>query len=137
MSKITIEDLKGTTAPQSPKKYSKKLTCAILTKSPIRPTRNGSMFSINLCDQDLSSTVRAVCFDKNMFDKFEANGTYDFEQFKVKKGYGSTNTVEILIDQSTLVKKAASQMKLKECCFTISQILRGDTCHIRFINLQS
>ena len=66
MSKITIEDLKGTTAPQSPKKYSKNLTCAILTKSPIRPTRNGSMFSMNLCDQDPSSTVRAVCFDKNM-----------------------------------------------------------------------
>ena len=31
----------------------------------MKATRNGSMFSVTLCDEDQSSTIRAVCFTKD------------------------------------------------------------------------
>ena len=99
--------------PRSPQKHSRNLTCAIVTKSPVRPTSNGSMFTMNLCDQDPSSTIRAVCFDENLFGNFEANGTYDFKQFKVKKAYSSSNNIEVLIDQFTVAEKPLSRLTLK------------------------
>lgn len=137
MNDTTIEDLKRMSTPQSPQKCSQKLTCAILTKSPLRPTKNGSMFSLSLCDKDPSSTLRAVCFNEDMFSKFETTGIYDFQKYKLKKGFGSLNQVELLIDQFTMVEKAEIQLKIKGSSFTISQILRGETQGIRFINLKA
>ena len=82
-------------------------------KCPVRQTSNGSMFTMNLCDQDPSSTIRAVCFDENLLGNFEANRTYDFKQFKVKKAYSSSNNIEVLIDQFTVAEKPLSRLTLK------------------------
>ena len=63
--------------------------CAVVGKIPVRPTKNGSMFTLNLCDGDSSSTMLTACLNKEMCDEFEPNKTYDFDQFKLKKGYGA------------------------------------------------
>ena len=133
----TVEDLKRIPTPKSPRKYSQKLTCAVLNKSPLKPTRYGEMFSLNLCDEDPSSTIRAVCFNAKMFDKFETSKTYEMKDYKVKKGYGASNDVELLIDSQTVIEKAATELTLQDCTFTISQILRGGSTNLRFINLRA
>lgn len=74
----TIDDIKSSPVPNSPQRCSKKLTCAVLNKSPLRPTKNGSMFSLDLCDNQPSSTIRAVCFNKDMFPNFETNVTWSW-----------------------------------------------------------
>lgn len=86
----SIQDLKELPSPQSPRKCSKKLTCAVLNKSLLRPTQNGEMFSLNLCDKDPSSTIKAVCFNGNMSHKFEPSKTYELQDYKLKKGFGSS-----------------------------------------------
>ena len=136
---LTIETIKSAPVPQSPRKSSQRLTCAVLNKSPVRRTRNdGSMFSMNLCGKDTSSTIRAVCFSEPMFSKFEPNKTYDINQFKVKKAYGkSTSNVELLIDNETRVSMSTSQFALEDQSFTISQILTNETKNVRFIKLKA
>lgn len=111
----------------------------MLTKSPIRPTRNnGSMFSMNLCGRDPSSTIRAICFSEGMFSKFQPNTTYNLNQFKVKKAFGkSSSNVELLVDNDTNVSTSTSQFALEEHSFTISQILNNETENVRFINLKA
>ncbi len=136
---LTIETIKSAPVPQSPWKSSQRLTCVVLNKSPVRQTRNdGSMFYMNLCGKDTSSTIRAVCFSEPMFSKFEQNKTYDINKFKVKKAYGkSTSNVELLIDNETHMSMSASQFALEDQSFTISQILRNETKNVRFIKLKA
>ena len=96
------------------------------------------MFSMNLCGTDPSNTIRAVCFSEGMFTKFAPNRTYDLQGFKVKKGYGKSNsTVELLIDNETNVSASHSQLTLEEKSFTISQILEKQCDNVRFIKLQA
>ena len=58
--------------------------------------------------------------------------------FKVKKGYGKSNsTVELLIDNETNVSASHSQLTLEEKSFTISQILEKQCDNVRFIKLQA
>lgn len=71
-----------------------------------------------------------LCFDENLCGNFETNGTFDFKQFKVKKAYRSSNNVEVLIDQFTVAEKATVQIDIKNCSFTVSQILRGESHHV-------
>ncbi len=71
-----------------------------------------------------------------MFDKFETSKTYELKDYKVKKGYGASNDVELLIDSQTVIEKAATELTLQDCTFTISQILRGGSTNLRFINLK-
>ena len=59
------------------------------------------------------------------------------KQYKIKKGFGSSNNVELLVDQFTIAQKAETQFEIKDCFFTISQILRGEATNIRFINLKA
>lgn len=133
----TIDDIKSSPVPNSPQRCSKKLTCAVLNKSPLRLTKNGSMFSLNLCDNQPSSTIRAVCFNKDMFPNFETNVTYDLESFKLKKAFGNSSSLELLLDRDTKVSTATSQLTVADHTFNISQILRNETENIRFINLKA
>ena len=55
----------------------------------------------------------------------------------MKKGYGSSNQVELLIDEFTKVEKAEIQLKVSDFSFTISQILRGEAERGRFIKLKA
>ena len=97
---ISVEDMSSFPIPNSRTKSTKCLRCFVLNKSPLNlnfafegfvlnksPTKNESMFSLNLCDQDPSTTVRAVCFNKDMFTKIQPSTTYDIESFKYKKAY--------------------------------------------------
>ncbi|CAB4035103.1 Hypothetical predicted protein, partial [Paramuricea clavata] len=68
----TVEEIKKSVVPNSPRRSTSTLTCAVLNKSPIKPTRNGSMFSLNLCDSDQSTTIRAVCFNEDIFSKIQS-----------------------------------------------------------------
>ena len=95
------------------------------------------MFSLNLCDKDPSSTIRAVCFNTDLFSNFETDVTYDLESFKVKKAFGNSSSLELLLDNDTKVSTAASQLKITDHTFNISQILREETENIRFINLKA
>ena len=133
----TIDDIKSSPVPNSPQRCSKKLTCAVLNKSPLRPIKNGSMFSLNLCDKEPSSTIRAVCFNKDMFPNFESNVRYDLESFKLKKAFGNSSTLELLLDRDTKVSSATSQLEITDHTFNISQILRHETDNIRFMNLKA
>ena len=134
---VTIAHIKSSPVPNSPQRCAKKLTCAVLNKSPLRPIKNGSMFSLNLCDKDPSSTIRAVCFNTDLFSNFETDVTYDLESFKVKKAFGNSSSLELLLDNDTKVSTAASQLKITDHTFNISQILRKETENIRFINLKA
>ena len=136
-NKTTIEDIKSSPAPQSPSKSKKKLTCAVLNKSPLRQTKVGSMFSMNLCGEEPSSTIRAACFEGEMFSTFQLNTTYDFNSFKIKKAFGNSNSVELLVDQSTTVTTSTSQLSLEKRSYNISQILRNQTDNTKFINLKA
>ena len=95
------------------------------------------MFSLNLCDNQPSSTIRAVCFNKDMFPNFETNVTYDLESFKLKKAFGNSSFLELLLDRDTKVSTATSQLTVADHTFNISQILRNETENIRFINLKA
>ena len=134
---VTIADIKSSPVPNSPQRCAKKLTCAVLNKSPLRPIKNGSMFSLNLCDKDPSSTIRAICFNTDLFSNFETDVTYDLESFKVKKAFGNSSSLELLLDNDTKVSTAASQLKITDHTFNISQILRKETENIIFINLKA
>lgn len=107
LSKIT-----GMPVPSSPRKLPTALTFSVLNKSPLRPTSRGKMFSLNVFDEDPSSTVRAVCFSEGMFDSFTANTTYDVVNAKVKKAFGTTSLcpIELLIDAKAKVNKAVKQL---------------------------
>ncbi|KAK3745928.1 hypothetical protein QZH41_003072 [Actinostola sp. cb2023] len=94
------------------------------------------MFSMRLCDQDPSSTTRAVCFDETMFESFEVMKTYEMECYKVKKGFGYENDIEVLIDSDTKVKESVTQFKMERSNFTVGQIVRGATENIRFKHLK-
>jgi hypothetical protein len=82
-SKEMIESLKSAPIVSSPSRSKKVLTCAAVSKSPVRPTRNGSMFTLNLCYNKQASTVHAVCFNESMFLSFNMNETYDISEYKV------------------------------------------------------
>ena len=122
-NKTTIEDIKSSPAPQSPSKSKKELTCAVLNKSPLRRTKVGSMFSMNLCGEEPSSTIRviqSVCFEGEMFSTFQPNTTYDLNSFKIKKAFGNSNSVELLVDQSTRFTTSTSQLSLEKRSYNIS-----------------
>ncbi|KAK3745086.1 hypothetical protein QZH41_002962 [Actinostola sp. cb2023] len=91
---------------------------------------------MRLCDQDPSSTIRAVCFDETMFESFEVMKTYEMECYKVKKGFGYENDIEVLIDSDTKVKESVTQFKMERYNFTVGQIVRGATENIRFVHLK-
>jgi hypothetical protein len=92
----TIEEIKDHPVPKSHRKHSEQLTCAVVNKSPLHPTKNGKMFSMNLCDDSSESMLRAVCFNENHFPKFKASRAYDMSSFKIKKAYGNASSVLLL-----------------------------------------
>ena len=135
-NQVTIQSLKDEVPPQSPKKYEGTLRCAVVTKSPLKSTRYGKMFSMNLCGKDSSTTIRAVCFDESMFDEFKAKQSYDVKSFKLKKGFGSSsNEVEVLIDHSTSVEESPDQFTVEKKCFNIVAILRKESQAFHFIDI--
>ena len=75
-------------------KENKTMTWAVLPKSSIRKTKRGTMFTMTLCDRDTTSTIRVVCFEDVMFNKFTATKIYDLKYFKLKKGFGNYNNLE-------------------------------------------
>jgi ssDNA-binding replication factor A large subunit len=133
----TVEEIKKSVVPNSPRRSTSTLTCAVLNKSPIKPTRNGSMFSLNLCDSDQSTTIRAVCFNEDIFSKIQSKKTYDLQSFKIKQSFGNRETPELVLDNETKISLASSQVAIDQCFFTISQILRGETSNSRFLNVKA
>jgi hypothetical protein len=60
--------------------------CAVLNKSPLRPTRTGSnMFSLNLSDENHDSSLRAVCFQEELFSRFDVNKSYAIGIVQIEK----------------------------------------------------
>ena len=82
---ISVEDMSSFPIPNSPTKSTKRLRCFALNKSPLRLTKNESMFSLNLCHLDPSTTVRAVCFNKDMFTQIQPSTTYDVESLNTRR----------------------------------------------------
>ena len=135
-NQITIQSLKDEVPPQSPKKYEGTQCCAVVTKSPLKSTCYGKMFSMNLCGKDSCTTIQAVCFDDSMFEEFKAKQSYDVESFRLKKGFGtSSNEVEVLIDHSTSVEESPDQFAVEKKCFNIAAILRKESQVFHFIDI--
>ena len=133
----TIKEIMAKPIPNSPRRSSKALICAVVNKSPVKATKNGSMFSLNLCDEDQSSTIRAVCFNKDIFPQLESKKTYQLDAFKLKRAFGDKTAPELLLDDETKNTLAANQVALENKMHTISQILRGETANERFLNLKA
>lgn len=134
----TIKELQSEPVPNSPRKISKKLTCAVLNKSPLKPARTGSsMFSLNLSDESPDSSMRAVCFQEELFSRFDVNKSYAIESFKLKKSYGKSNFAEVLIDHDTKITSGSdvTQLKIEEKVFNIA--LRGEAKNQKFFKLKA
>jgi len=136
---MTIAKLRAqhaSTVPHSPRKVPTKLKCAVLTKSHLKPTVNKSnMFTMTLCDEDTSSTIKAACFKEDLYSKFDVATTYILHRFKVKKLSG--HMMEIHIDTSTNVSKSQIQYNIEKSAFTISQILRHEAESIRLFQVKA
>ena len=132
----TIEEIKGSPVPKSPRKITQNLTCAIVNKSDLRSTKTGKMFSMNLCDQSSKATLRAVCFNQRMFPNFEASKSYDISSFKIKKAFSDNDSIEILLDGDACVNSAATEVPVVACSnLKIKDILAQAKNAPRFINL--
>jgi hypothetical protein len=59
------------------------------------------MFSLNLCDSDQSTTIRAVCFNEDIFSKIQSKKTYDLQSFEIKQSFGNRETPELVLDNET------------------------------------
>ena len=94
------------------------------------------MFSLTLCDEDQSSTVRAVCFTKVVFEKIEPRKTYKLEGFKLKKSYGDKTAPELLLNNETQITLSSTQVAMEHSNHTIAQILRGEATNERFLNIK-
>ena len=135
-SKVTVKSLKEQKPPESPKKCQETLHCAVLTKSPLKPTKNGQMFTMSLCEGDPSSCIRAVCFEESMFEQFSTKQSYDIECFKLKKAFNTNSgNVEVMIDNATIIKEAADKFQIENQSFNIAQILRKECQRHRFIDV--
>lgn len=79
----TIDTLKkeNTYLPNSPKKCSNTIQCAVLTKSPLKPTTKGQLFAMRLCDKDPAVNARAICYNPDIFPAFEPMKTYTIQGF--------------------------------------------------------
>ena len=111
--------------PHSPRKSPTALTCGILAESALKMTKkNSNMFTMMLCDENISSTIKAVCFYEDRYKEFEVSSTYVIQHYKIKK-MGSA--VEIHIEPTTKVTKALSQFNIETRQFNLAQILRGET----------
>ena len=113
------------------------LKCAVLTKSALHEIKRGSMFSMTLCDTDPTSMIRAVCFDSDVFDLFMGTKTYNLRGFRLKKGMGNDNDIEILISGETKVTQSSLQFATEKRCLKISQILCRETSNVRFFKVKA
>ena len=135
-SKVTVKSLKEQKPPESPQKCRETLHCAVLTKSPLKPTKNGQMFTMSLCEGDPSSCIRAVCFEESMFEQFSTKQSYDIECFKLKKAFNTNSgNVEVMIDNATIIKEAADKFQIENQSFNIAQRLKKECQRHRFIDV--
>lgn len=136
-TKSTIGDLKlkhATSASQSLRKCLLTIHCAVLTKSELRTTKYGHMFTMTLCDENTSSTIKAVSFEKDVYESYQPKSTYNLQNFKIKKGMGGD--IEIHVNASTNVTLTQHQFKIEANHFTIAQIIRGETENVRYLQLK-
>lgn len=112
LKQTTTKELKEKQPPKSPRKSSNAFVCAVVNRSPMKATRNGSMFSVTLCDEDQSSTIRVVCFTKDVFSKIEPKKTNILEEFKLKQSYGDKSASELLLDHETKILLPATQVAM-------------------------
>ena len=96
-----------------------------------------TIFSINICGENPSSTIRAISFNEKLFPKFEPKTTYEVSSFKIQKPYYNANCAELLFDEATSITKSSNQMEVEEEAFTISQMLRNEAENPRFICLKA
>ena len=102
----TIEEIKGSPVPKSPRKITQNLTCAIVNKSDLRSTKTGKMKS------------------------------YDISSFKIKRAFSDNDSIEILLDGDACVNSAATEVPVVACSnLKIKDILAQAKNAPRFINL--
>lgn len=137
-SRITIKSLKEQASPSTPRKCDKTLRCAVVTKTPLKTTRCGKMFSMSLVEKDTSSTIRAICFEEEMFSQFQTRVTYDMKSFKLKRAFGQNSSeVEVLLDHGTSIEKSPQQFTVEKKQFPIAAILRKESQGFRFIDIKA
>lgn len=112
------------------------LKCAVLTKSNLKDTQRGKMFSMTLSDFNTTTTIRAICFQEQRYQEFNTTTTYDIQDFKVKKGFGASG-LELLIAEDTKVTTSLFQYTVNKIWFKVHQIQRNETENIRFLNLKA
>lgn len=88
------------------------------------------MFTMMLCDENVASTIKAVCFYEDRYDEFEVSSTYVLEYFKIKK-MGAT--VEIHIEPTTKITKALTQFNIERHQFNLA--VRGETGDAPYVNI--
>jgi hypothetical protein len=136
----TIAELKtlNPVPPPSPRKCATSLHCAIISKSELKNTKsNSKMFTMNLCDEDPTSFIKAVCFDSSLYDNFESMKTYHFTGFKIKKAMAAGNSHELHIDANTKFTESPFQFPMENIWFNISHILRHDADHVSSLNVKA
>ena len=135
----TIETLRILIAhnlTSSPRKTNYPLKCAVLTKGRLKPTAKGDkMFTMTLCDANPNSTVKASCFHEKYYDILQPLETYIFTGYKAKTGFAGS-TMQINMDSSTQIEKSATQYKLERSTFSIAQVLRKETQHVKMLNIR-
>ena len=79
-----------------------------------------SMFSMNLCDKDPSTSVRAVCFDEDVFDKVGANTTYEIESFKYGNAYLGVHVTSSIIQPPCWMTNTSNMAPCPDCTLECS-----------------
>ena len=74
LSKVTIQTLKEQTPPQSPRKCNETLHCAVLTKSPLKPTRFGKKAADQFDIEKQSFTMlRSTTASESVIEKVDVD----------------------------------------------------------------
>ena len=128
---ITVNDVKLLSPPRTPEKIKQRMKCVVINKSPIRETKysngSGSMFSMNLCSEP-SSTIRAVCFNEEMFDKSNKPDSVRARQLLYylcnKRGMGATEIQNYMEKEGYVV---ASHSTILYGIDLIKKLLSEDT----------
>lgn len=89
---------------------------------------------MTLCDEDPTSTLRAVCFDERMYKTLTPLKTYIISNYKIKKGLGA-NVIQVHLDAAATIEVSLEQYKIEKVSFNIAQIIRKEASNVRMVNI--
>ena len=92
---------------------------------------------MTISDEDVSANARAVCFDEEIFNKVEVAKTFCFSSYKIEKGYGNRNNIEVVLDSRSKVEIAPKQFTIKPPWYDIAAILRSNSNDMPMANLKA